>query len=372
MAHTPVVMPQLGANDYTGIVEEWLVEPGAEVHIGLPIAVVETSKATIDLEAEAEGFLYPIVDTGTEVALQEPIALLLDRPDEAEAARLIEELKSEAAPVAEAAAPATDGEPQLTKRARALVEELGVDPSQLPTDRVVREGDIRALAGAAERGAPAGAPEHRVAVYGASPGGASLAETLTAVPGYEVVAFLDDTEGLPGTSYAGLPIWAGSELDRLVERGVGAVVTHIAIRPFRLELLERAAAAGLEMPNVIQPAATVSPSARLGRGNVIKAGAVVDTDARLGDCCIVDNGAIVPHHNVLGDAVHLAPGATMGGDCRIGAETLVGVGAVIGPRITIGRNVIVAPGSVVVRDVPDDVVVEGSPARVTGSRKGRS
>jgi UDP-perosamine 4-acetyltransferase len=364
-------MPQLGANDYTGIVEEWLVDPGTEVHIGMPIAVVETSKATVDLEAEAEGFLYPIVETGTEVALQEPIALLLDNPDQAEAARLIEELRRDAAPVAEAAATTGDGDPQLTKRARALVEELGVDASQLPTDRVVRESDVRALAGASELAPPAGAPQQRVAVYGASPGGASLAETLTAVPGYEVVAFLDDTEGLPGTSYAGLPIWAGSELERLVERGVGAVVTHIAIRPFRLELRERTAAAGLEMPNVVHPAATVFPSVRLGRGNVIKAGAVIDTDARLGDCCIIDNGAIVPHHNVIGDAAHLAPGVTLGGDCDIGPETLIGVGAVIGPRITIGRNVIVAPGSVVVRDVPDDVVVEGSPAKVAGSRKGR-
>jgi UDP-perosamine 4-acetyltransferase len=234
---------------------------------------------------------------------------------------------------------------------------------------VVRESDVRKLA-PSEPALPSGAPQQRVAVYGASPGGASLAETLTAVPGYEVVAFLDDTEGLQGTSYAGLPIWAGSELERLAGRGVGAVITHIAIRPFRLALRDRAAAAGLEMPNVVHPSAAVFPSVRLGRGNVIKAGAVIDTDTRVGDCCIIDNGAIVPHHNVISDAAHLAPGVTMGGDCHIGPETLIGVGAVIGPRIKIGRNVIVAPGSVVVRDVPDDVVVEGSPAKVVGSRPG--
>ena len=34
------------------------------------------------------------------------------------------------------------------------------------------------------------------------------------------------------------------------------------------------------------------------------------------------------------------------------------------PGVTIGRRVVVAAGSVVTRDVPDDVLVAGNPARV--------
>ena len=49
---------------------------------------------------------------------------------------------------------------------------------------------------------------------------------------------------------------------------------------------------------------------------------------------------------------------------RIGDGTWVGARAMILPGVTIGRRVVVAAGSVVTRDVPDDCLVAGNPARV--------
>ncbi len=40
------------------------------------------------------------------------------------------------------------------------------------------------------------------------------------------------------------------------------------------------------------------------------------------------------------------------------------MGAIICPGVTIGRNAVVAAGAVVTKDVPDDVVVGGNPARI--------
>ena len=48
----------------------------------------------------------------------------------------------------------------------------------------------------------------------------------------------------------------------------------------------------------------------------------------------------------------------------IGDGTWVGARAMILPGVTIGKRVVVAAGSVVTRDVPDDVLVAGNPARV--------
>ena len=52
---------------------------------------------------------------------------------------------------------------------------------------------------------------------------------------------------------------------------------------------------------------------------------------------------------------------------RIGNGTWVGARAMILPGVTIGSRVVVAAGSVVTRDVPDDVLVAGNPARVVRS-----
>ncbi len=40
------------------------------------------------------------------------------------------------------------------------------------------------------------------------------------------------------------------------------------------------------------------------------------------------------------------------------------IGSVISPGVTIGKNAIVAAGSVVTKDVPDDVMVGGNPAKI--------
>ncbi len=48
----------------------------------------------------------------------------------------------------------------------------------------------------------------------------------------------------------------------------------------------------------------------------------------------------------------------------IGNNVFIGVQAIIMPGVTIGNNVIVAAGAVVTKDVPDNTVVAGIPAKV--------
>jgi sugar O-acyltransferase (sialic acid O-acetyltransferase NeuD family) len=369
MTLTEVFMPQLGVNDEVVMLRAWNFERGQRVNAGDEVALLETTKATFALEAESAGYLYPVVEMGTEVAVRSVLAVLLDQPDEkvfeAFAAKLRERAEASASRPAEGA----ERNLQLTAKARALVEKTGVDISALPAGRVIRERDVLELLGRKQAPGLHRDPSRVVAVYGASQGGIAIVEAIRAMGGYEVAAFLDDTPHLAGGSIFGLPVWSGKELEKLGGLGVGAVASHIAEREFRLQMRDRILAAGLVMLNVIHPRAYVSPSVKMGVGNVIKAGAIVDAEVQLGDCCIIDNGAVAPHHNVIHDACHLAPGVVLGGGCSIGERTLVGIGSKIASRIQIGRGVIVLPGSVVVRDVPDSVLVGGNPAKVIGNRR---
>ncbi|KAJ2780511.1 hypothetical protein H4R18_003413 [Coemansia javaensis] len=57
-------------------------------------------------------------------------------------------------------------------------------------------------------------------------------------------------------------------------------------------------------------------------------------------------------------------GAESARPVKIGNNVWVGGGAIILPGVTIGNGVTVAAGAVVTRDVPDNVVVAGNPARI--------
>ena len=48
----------------------------------------------------------------------------------------------------------------------------------------------------------------------------------------------------------------------------------------------------------------------------------------------------------------------------IGENAFVGANCILLPGVTIGKNAIVGAGSVVTKDVPDDVIVAGNPARI--------
>lgn len=56
------------------------------------------------------------------------------------------------------------------------------------------------------------------------------------------------------------------------------------------------------------------------------------------------------------------------GRVKIGNRVFIGYGSIVLPNVKIGNDVIIGAGSVVTKDIPDDSVAVGNPARVIGKR----
>lgn len=131
----------------------------------------------------------------------------------------------------------------------------------------------------------------------------------------------------------------------------------------RLRAIEMLRQRGFEVPALIHPASWVSPKARLGAGTIVMAGAVVQTGSVIGLGGIINTGASVDHDCRLGDGIHLAPGARLAGGVEIGNRAWVGLGAVVKEYLSIGSGAAIGAGAAVIRDVADDDIVAGVPAR---------
>lgn len=103
---------------------------------------------------------------------------------------------------------------------------------------------------------------------------------------------------------------------------------------------------------------------RIGNGSNILDNAIFSNSSSIGDGCIVYYNVTLTHDCEVGNFVELSPGVTLLGSCKIGSFSQIGSNATILPKIKIGENVIIGAGAVVTKDIPDNCVAFGSPARV--------
>jgi UDP-perosamine 4-acetyltransferase len=163
----------------------------------------------------------------------------------------------------------------------------------------------------------------------------------------------------------GLPVLGDdSVLERLHKEGVKHAFVALGDNRLRQERADHALSLGFELVNAVSGWSCIAPSVKLGRDIAVMPGAVVNADSVVGDNVIINTGVTVDHDCVLGSGVHLAPGCNLAGNVTVGRNAFLGTGCKVIPKISIGEGSTIGAGSVVIRDIPDNSVAYGVPAKV--------
>lgn len=159
-------LPSLGADMEEGKLLQWHVRPGDTVKRGQVVAVVDTSKAAVDVEIWQDGVIHELrVQPGETVPVGAVLALLRAPGEAVPATSLAAELAVAAAvstaPAAAAAtaaampAPAAASRPAVSPLARRRAKELGVDAEALHGSGAHGAVTLADVEAAAQRGAAA-------------------------------------------------------------------------------------------------------------------------------------------------------------------------------------------------------------------------
>ena len=102
----------------------------------------------------------------------------------------------------------------------------------------------------------------------------------------------------------------------------------------------------------------------LGKGLLIAPFVQTSPDVTISDNCILLGNSFVGHDSFLDHFAHLASNSVVGANVHVGKAVHVGLNATIKEKVHIGDFSLIGAGAVVVKDVPENCIVAGNPAKV--------
>jgi len=153
-----IIMPQVGQDIKTGIVVEWCVKENDYVNKGDIVAIVESDKATFEVEAYESGVLLKILyDAGAEVPVLDPIAYIGEPGEDIKQLKSADIVTDETIEISPSEKTAVEKETELPRKpgiavspaAKRVARKYGVDLSKItgsgPDGRILKQ-DVLAAA----------------------------------------------------------------------------------------------------------------------------------------------------------------------------------------------------------------------------------
>ncbi|MBI3132454.1 MAG: hypothetical protein HYZ13_14150 [Acidobacteria bacterium] len=195
-------------------------------------------------------------------------------------------------------------------------------------------------------------------------------QACAAARGEALLGYLDDDPAKVGLEVGGRPILGVTDAWL---RSHGRPV-HVAVaigNPRGREAVAeriRALGVGAQFTPVINPFSFVGPRVVLEEGVIVNAGCVCQCDLTVGAFTILASCCSLAHDSRVGSYSWLSPGSRLAGYASVGDECWIGMNTAVLPHRKVHDRAETGAGSVIHKDVPEDAVVAGVPARLLRMR----
>jgi sugar O-acyltransferase (sialic acid O-acetyltransferase NeuD family) len=186
----------------------------------------------------------------------------------------------------------------------------------------------------------------------------------SAVGSFDLLGFLDDDSAIHGRAVGGAPVLGPTEAvgdypDAAVVVTVGRPDAYVA----RRAVVRRLGLPADRYATIIHPSSSIGSTCSIGEGSVVLAHVTLTADVVVGKHVAIMPQVVLTHDVRVGDYATLASGVRVGGAVRIGTGAYLASGVCVREGCRIGQWAMVGMGATVTKDVPQERVWFGSPAR---------
>ena len=197
--------------------------------------------------------------------------------------------------------------------------------------------------------------------------GRCAGEATTSGKVYDVVAFISSKPQEYGTTIGLVPVcgpdeWFQDNPDVLA-------ICAIGNPRVRVRVVTRLESWAVSFATLVHPAVKASDDVEIGPGSIVFPGTVLTTQVIVGRHCLLNPNCTVSHDSVIDDFASIGPGASIPGGVRIGYAAEIETNASLLPGVSLGRGSVLGAGAVAIRDIADNVVAAGVPAKPIGSKE---
>ena len=200
-------------------------------------------------------------------------------------------------------------------------------------------------------------------IFGANRLGREVLELARIINGrkkrWEDIFFIVD---IPASETNGAAVYSYEEA---IERFKGRLEITIAVGELadRKMLIEKTRKDGIEAATLIHPDVHIPESTLIGKGVTIQMGCFISCNSIIEDYVYIQPITGIGHDNVIHEGCMIGGGISFGGDIELGRYVYVGMHSTIKEHVKVGAHSIIGMCSAVYKDIPDEVIAMGNPAR---------
>lgn len=174
----------------------------------------------------------------------------------------------------------------------------------------------------------------------------------------------EDANEDKGNLIDGLPVLGDLTYLKTINLNEVFFIPAIGRPIWRKKLVNQVIEMGGKFVNVIHPSSQLSKWTTIGKGAIVQGQCVFTPGMVIGDFFISNDNVSIGHNTIIGDFVQINPNVNIAGGCKIGNDVYIGVKATI-LSSTIGAGSVIGACALITKDVPENVIAKGIPAKYT-------